>query len=359
MKGYLVLQNGKVYEGERFGSMRDSIGELVFSTAMVGYCETLTDPSYYGQIIMQTFPLVGNYGVCQEDFESSKIYAFGYIVRQLCEYPSNFRSEGGLEDMLIKYDIPALQGIDTRAVTRQVREAGVMNAAIVSDISDIDKIMSMLSAYTVKRAVKSVSSTKKEHLCDKNAPTVVLWDFGAKGNIVRHLLSRGLNVISVPYNYTAERILELAPDGIMLSNGPGDPKENTGVIKELASLVGQGVPIFGICLGHQLLALAHGATTQKLKYGHRGINQPVKFTSSGRVYVTSQNHGYAVVSDSLPKGAELMCVSMNDGTCEGAMYDDGSYSVQFHPEAGAGPHDTQFLFNEFADKVVRYHAGKH
>lgn len=358
MKGYLVLQNGKVYEGKRFGSTRDSVGELVFSTAMVGYCETLTDPSYYGQIIMQTFPLVGNYGVCGEDFESDRIYAFGYIVRQLCDTPSNFRSQGGLEDMLIKYDIPALQGIDTRAVTRQVREAGVMNAAIVSDISDMPRILDMLSRYSVKDAVSNVSSGKKSLVTDSRAPTVVLWDFGAKGNIVRHLAARGLNVICAPYNYGAKRILSLNPDGIMLSNGPGDPMENAGVIKELKSLLGVGVPIFGICLGHQLLALAHGAATHKLKYGHRGINQPVKFTESGRVYVTSQNHGYAVMSESLPKGARLMCVSMNDGTCEGAAYDDGSYSVQFHPEAGAGPHDTQFLFDGFADKVTSYHLSK-
>ena len=234
-----------------------------------------------------------------------------------------------------------------------------MNAAIVSDISDMPRILDMLSRYSVKDAVSNVSSGKKSLVTDSRAPTVVLWDFGAKGNIVRHLAARGLNVICAPYNYGAKRILSLNPDGIMLSNGPGDPMENAGVIKELKSLLGVGVPIFGICLGHQLLALAHGAATHKLKYGHRGINQPVKFTESGRVYVTSQNHGYAVMSESLPKGARLMCVSMNDGTCEGASYDDGSYSVQFHPEAGAGPHDTQFLFDGFADKVTSYHLSKH
>lgn len=360
MKGYLVLQNGKVYEGERFGSNSDTIGELVFSTAMVGYCETLTDPSYYGQIIMQTFPLIGNYGVCEEDFESGGIYAFGYIVRQLCDAPSNFRSDGGLDEMLKKYGVPALQGIDTRAVTRQVRESGVMNAAIVSDISDIQSIIAKLNDYKVKDAVAHVSgSSKKEYLCGRQgAPNVVLWDFGAKANIIRQLTDRGLNVIAVPHTYTAEDIIKLSPSGIMLSNGPGDPQENTAVITQLKKLLGCNIPLFGICLGHQLLALAHGATTQKLKYGHRGVNQPVKFLDAGRVYVTSQNHGYAVVSQSLPEGARLMCVSMNDGTCEGAQYDDGSYSVQFHPEAGAGPHDTRFLFDGFVEKVNSYALSK-
>ena len=322
---------------------------------MVGYCETLTDPSYYVQIIMQTFPLIGNYGVCEEDFESGGIYAFGYIVRQLCDAPSNFRSTGGVDDMLKKYSIPALQGIDTRAVTRQVREAGVMNTAIVSDISNLQGIIAKLNGYKVTGAVAGVSGGKAQYFCDKpDAPVIVLWDFGAKANIIRQLKDRGFNVISVPHMYTAKDIKKLNPDGIMLSNGPGDPQENTAVIKELNKLLGLGIPIFGICLGHQLLALAHGAVTQKLKYGHRGVNQPVKFSDSGRVYVTSQNHGYAVVSQSLPEGAQLMCVSMNDGTCEGVKYNDGSYSVQFHPEAGAGPHDTRFLFDEFAQKVCSY-----
>lgn len=349
---YLILQNGAVFEGKRFGSPAETVGELVFTTAMTGYIETLTDPSYYGQIVVQTFPLIGNVGMIPADFESEAPALRAYIVRDWCQAPSNFRCAGELDTFLKEQGIPGLYGIDTRALTRLVREAGVMNAVISASPVLTEEQRTLLDGYRVEAAVASVSRAGITTTSPEEPPRyrVVLWDFGAKGNISRELLRRGCEVIRVPFDATAEAIAALSPDGVMLSNGPGDPAENTGVIGQLRLLLKKQIPTFGICLGHQLLALAMGAGTEKLKYGHRGANQPALDRRTGRVYITSQNHGYAVVPDSLPKGAEMRFVNGNDATCEGIWYESHpAFSVQFHPEAAGGPRDTGFLFDWFLD----------
>lgn len=359
---YLILENGKVFKGKRFGAAGDMIGEIVFTTAMTGYLETLTDPSYFGQVVIQTFPLIGNYGVIPSDFESKAPALRAYIVRDWCQEPSNFRSEGNLDTFLKNSGIVGLYDIDTRALTEIVREYGVMNAKITSDPHLTDAVMAEIKAYRVENAVASVSTkTESVFLPEKEAQHhVVLWDFGAKKNIERELVKRGCKVTVVPGTATAEDILALKPDGVMLSNGPGDPAENVEIIEQLRRLMEHKLPTFGICLGHQLLALSQGAKTEKLKYGHRGANQPAVQTATGRVYITSQNHGYAVIGDTLPEHARMSFINANDGTCEGVTYTDmPAFSVQFHPEACAGPLDTGFLFDAFidsmkgADKVCR------
>ena len=350
-QAYLILENGTVFEGRGFGAAFDITGEIVFTTAMTGYLETLTDPSYFGQIVIQTFPLIGNYGIIPSDFESKKPALKAYIVRDWCQDPSNFRSEGNLDTFLKAQNIVGLYGIDTRRLTKIVREYGVMNAKIVYENPNDNAHMTDIKKYSIQDAVKSVTVAKEEYSSCKNAARrVVLWDFGAKENIRRELLKRGCDVITIPSDATAQHILSLQPDGIMLSNGPGDPAENTGIIEELAKLCAlpKKIPTFGICLGHQLLALSQGAKTEKLKYGHRGANQPALHLPTSRVYITSQNHGYAVINDSLPENAEASFVNANDGTCEGISYHDmPAFSVQFHPEASAGPLDTAFLFDQF------------
>lgn len=344
-KGYLVLENGMAFPGERFGADAPALGELVFTTGVVGYIETLTDPSYAGQIIMQTFPLIGNYGIIEDDFEGISA-ARGYVVHEYCAHPSNFRAQYPLDDFLKARGIPGLMGVDTRGVTRAIRDMGVMNAAIVDEIP-VD--LSFIKNFRIQNAVASVSAHERAiypATADKKY-TVALIDYGAKRNIERELTRRGCEVVLLPYDVTAVEIKSLAPDGIMLSNGPGDPAENTGCIAELRKMVGIA-PIFGICLGHQLLALALGAKTEKLKFGHRGANQPVKDMQTGRLYVTSQNHGYAVSSESLAGVGEVRFINVNDKTCEGADYPDiNSFTVQFHPEACAGPEDTDALFDRF------------
>ena len=344
---YICLENGDVFKGYRFGADGDVLGELVFTTGMGGYIETLTDPSYYGQIVMQTFPLIGNYGIIAEDMESKKSYVSAYVVREKCDEPSNFRCEETLDKFLKNNGIVGVYGVDTREITKIIREAGVMNAIITSDPRNIDN--EKLAAYRVTDAVKSVSDTRAQlHPSEEHKYNVVLLDFGAKGNIVRELQKRGCNVAVMPHDTKAEDILNLGVDGIMLSNGPGDPAENTEIIEEIKKLVGN-VPIFGICLGHQLLALAMGGETTKLKYGHRGVNQPVKNLETGRTYISSQNHGYAVINESVEAaGGVVSYINANDGTCEGVDYPDKrAFSVQFHPEACSGPHDTRFIFDKF------------
>lgn len=342
-KVYITLQNGKQFQGFRFGAKGDVIGELVFTTGMTGYVETLTDPSYYGQIVTQTFPLIGNYGATP-DGESKKPWVSAYIVREKCDVPSNFRSEGTIDDYLKKHGIVGVYGIDTRELTKIVREAGVMNAAITSSASpDMNKI----SEYFIKDAVINVTCTEPEYYGNPEGLKVVVWDFGAKDNITRELVKRGCYCIKVPSFYTAEQILALNPDGLMLTNGPGDPEENVGIIENIRKLAGK-LPIFGICLGHQLFALAMGGRTKKMKYGHRGANQPVKNVRTGRVYISSQNHGYEVISSSLEGKGELSYVNANDNTCEGFDYPAyNAYTVQFHPEACGGPRDASFLFDKF------------
>lgn len=354
-KAYLILADGTIFEGSPLGASGSAIGETVFTTGMTGYLETLTDPSYYGQIVTQTFPLIGNYGVIPQDFESRKSWVRGYIVRELCDEPSNFRCKDKLDSFLKEQNIVGICGIDTRALTKKLRESGVMNGMIVSEKNAVknfkpDSFIKKIKDFSIQDAVKSVSCESKSLAQNQDCKKLVaLYDFGAKDNIIRELQKRGAQIVILPYNTSAKEIISLKPDGIMLSNGPGDPAENVGVIEEIKKLCDyKKIPIFGICLGHQMLALARGAKTCKLKYGHRGANHPVKDTKTGRVYITSQNHGYAVEPDSLGLFAKMSFVNVNDGTCEGVEYSDiPAYSVQFHPEACGGPHDTNFLFDKF------------
>lgn len=347
-KAFLTLQNGKVFQGYRFGARGDVLGEIVFTTGMTGYIETLTDPSYYGQIVTQTFPLIGNYGIIKSDTESKKPWVTAYVVREKCDAPSNFRCEQSLDEYLKQQGIVGLYGIDTRELTKIVRETGVMNATITSKpIKEYEDI----NAYYVKDAVKSVTCAVPEYYGNENGTKVVVWDFGAKENIVKELVKRGCYCIKVPGFYTAEQILALNPQGLMLTNGPGDPAENVEIIKNLKKLAGK-LPIFGICLGHQLFALAMGGKTRKMKYGHRGANQPVKNLKTGRVYISSQNHGYEVISSSLEGKGVLSYINANDGTCEGFDYPElNAFTVQFHPEACGGPLDCSFLFDKFINNI--------
>ena len=342
---YLVLSNGRIFQGRRIGAHLNRIGELVFTTGMEGYLETLTDPSYYGQIVTQSFPLIGNYGVIEEDFEGSSSL-FGYIVRELCDNPSNFRSQYRLNEYLKAHSIPGLCDVDTREIVRVTREEGVMNAMICDEVPEsLDEIRS----FRVLDAVPSVTGKLKTDYPADGEPhfTVALMDYGAKMNIVRSLQSRGCKVLVYPADTAAETVLDDDPDGIMLSNGPGDPTENQYAIEQIAKFLGKK-PVFGICLGHQLTALALGGKTMKLKYGHRGGNQPVKDLKTGRTWITSQNHGYAVIPDSVCEIGHLSFVNANDGSCEGISYPQlNCKTVQFHPEAASGPRDTGFLFDEF------------
>ena len=348
-KAYLTLQNGKQFVGTRFGADGEVIGELVFTTGMTGYVETLTDPSYFGQIVTQTFPLIGNYGVTP-DSESKKPWVSAYVVREKCDAPSNFRCEKTLDEYLSSNGIVGVYGIDTRELTKIVREAGVMNASITSKpIKNFEEVCN----YSIKNAVDSVTCREVEYFGKPKGLKV-----GAKDNITRELVKRGCYCIKVPSFYTAEQILELKPDGLMLTNGPGDPAENVRIIENIKKLAGK-LPIFGICLGHQLFALAMGGKTKKMKYGHRGANQPVKNIETGRVYISSQNHGYEVLSSSLQDVGELSYVNANDNTCEGFNYPKlNAFTVQFHPEACGGPRDAAFLFDKFIKNIKdgKYHA---
>ncbi len=355
-KAYLLLADGTVFEGRSFGAEGTVIGEVVFTTGVTGFQETLTDPSYYGQIVTQTFPLIGNYGVNDEDNESDKSYVSGYIVREWCNTPSNFRCTGNIDEFLKKQNIIGLHSIDTRCLTRIIREAGVMNGIITTENVNEkkDELLEKIRNYKIVDAVKNVTGDKVRTYSEGTPKyKVALFDFGYKRNIRQELVNRGCEVVVVPANTTAEEIKNIAPDGIMLSNGPGDPSENVEVIENLKEVGKLGIPIFGICLGHQLLALANGAKTEKLKYGHRGANQPVIDKALGKTFVTSQNHGYAVVGDSIdPEVGEVSHVNANDGTCEGMRYKKmKAFTVQFHPEAHGGPLDTAYLFDEFIDMI--------
>lgn len=347
-KTYLVLADGSVFPGESVGADADSVGELVFTTNTCGYLETLTDPSYAGQIVLQTFPQIGDYGVIPADFEG-KTAVKGYVVHEICDHPSNFRSEGRLRDWLAAQGIPAIAGVDTRAITRRIRQQGVMNAKICREVpADLKEIQE----YAIVGAVNRVTRSEPEVFPAKGEKrfSVALVDYGVKNHIIRGLTKRGCEVTVMPATSTAAEILALHPDGIMLSNGPGDPAENLFCIEQIRQMLGK-VPLFGICLGHQLTALAVGGKTEKMKFGHRGANQPVKDLVTGRTWVTSQNHGYAVVSDSLPAGT-VRFVNANDGSCEGVDYPElNAFTTQFHPEACAGPRDAGFLFDRFTSMM--------
>lgn len=349
MKAYLILEDGHVFTGTSIGSRKEIISEIVFNTSMTGYLEVLTDPSYAGQAVCMTYPLIGNYGICYEDAESLRPWPDGYIVRELSRRPSNFRCEDSIQNFLKRFDIPGIAGIDTRALTRILREKGTMNGMITTDENyDLDTIIPRLKTYTTGKVVEKVTCSEKTVL-KGTGKKVALLDLGAKNNIARSLNQRGCEVTIYPAATTAEEILAGSPDGIMLSNGPGDPKECTEIIKEIRKLYESDVPIFAICLGHQLMALATGADTHKMKYGHRGGNHPVKDLETGRVYISSQNHGYVVDTDNLdPAVAVPAFVNVNDGTNEGLKYTGKNiFTVQFHPEACPGPQDSGYLFDRF------------
>ncbi|RKM61991.1 carbamoyl phosphate synthase small subunit [Butyrivibrio sp. CB08] len=374
MKAFLILEDGTKFEGKHIGADKDVVSEIVFNTSMAGYTEVFTDPSYAGQAVCMTYPLIGNYGVCVEDMESERIWLDAIIVRELSRIPSNFRCDMSIQDFLDKYEIPGIEGIDTRALVRLLREKGTMNGLITTNENiSFDSVKDKIAAYTTGDVVSKVSCKEKRlfkaseyedriegkpSLVKERNGTglkVALLDVGAKQNITDSLLERGCDVTVYPYNTTAEEILGDKPDGIMLSNGPGDPKDCAGVIEEVKKLYESDVPIFAICLGHQLMGLATGADTHKMKYGHRGGNHPVKDLETGKVYISSQNHGYVVDVDKLDKTKAVPAfMNVNDGTNEGLKYvGKNIFTVQFHPEACPGPQDTSFLFDRFINMMLQ------
>lgn len=359
MEAYLILEDGTTFTGRSIGSTKDVISEIVFNTSMTGYLEVLTDPSYAGQAVVMTYPLIGNYGICREDMEAKISNTDGFIVRELSRLGSNFRNEQSIQDFLVEQDIPGIEGIDTRALTKILREKGTMNGMITTKMPEnMEEALAKIKDYSVRGVVDKV--TTKEIVSyrpgdlntDSNVSVskkVAILDVGTKFNIARCLLKRGCEVTIFPARTNPEDILAINPDGIMLTNGPGDPKECTEVIQNLKSLYQSDVPIFAICLGHQLMALATGCDTEKMKYGHRGANHPVKDLETGRVYISSQNHGYMVKEESVPSDiAEVAFINVNDKTVEGLKYKNKNiFTVQFHPEACAGPKDSEVLFDRF------------
>ncbi len=387
MKAFLILEDGTIFEGTHIGASKEIISEIVFNTSMAGYLEVLTDPSYAGQAVCMTYPLIGNYGVCREDMESRRAWPDGFIVRELSRIPSNFRCDITIQEFLEENGVPGIAGIDTRALVKILREKGTMNGMITTDENyRLEEILPKLKAYRTGKVVELVTCKEKYTLTaakelSDNGPVsgssrfqkeeyengirekkpsmvrklsgqglrVALLDLGAKDNIAKSLAARGCEVTVYPAGTKAEEIIEAKPDGIMLSNGPGDPKECVGVISEIKKLYDTDITIFAICLGHQLMALATGADTYKMKYGHRGGNHPVKDLQTGRVYISSQNHGYVVDTDKLdPKVAIPAFINVNDGTNEGLSYTGKNiFTVQFHPEACPGPQDSGDLFDRF------------
>ena len=342
---YLTLEEGTVFEGKAFGWPADVEGEVVFNTGMTGYQEILTDPSYCGQIVTMTYPLIGNYGVNLHDPESKRPQVSAFVVREACAAPSNWRSEGSLHDYLSAHRISGIEGVDTRALTRLIREKGAMRGILTQAPPTQEQIESM-KRCEAKRPVDRVTCPEP-YTMGEGKRKVAVMDFGLKRNILRSLERRDCRLTVFPAKTPAGDILAGGFDGVMLTNGPGDPKDNEEVIENLKTLYGK-LPIFGICLGHQLLAMACGAGRQKLKYGHRGSNHPVKDLKKDRVYITSQNHGYTILEDGLPGNMEVSHKNWNDGTVEGIRYTDApAFTVQFHPEASPGPEDTAYLFDEF------------
>ena len=348
----LVLEDGTVYKGYAFGADIESVGEVVFNTAMTGYQETLSDPSYNGQIVTFTYPLIGNYGINRDDFESMRPCIKGMIVKELCDMPSNFRNEKTLDEALKAFNIPGIYGIDTRSLTRKIRTKGVIKGCIVSIERNVKEVVAELNKTNLPtNQIEQVSSKSRSPALGRGR-RVVLVDLGMKIGIVRELTTRGCDVIVVSHNIKAEELLRLEPDGVMLTNGPGDPEDAKESIEMIREIIGK-VPIFGICMGHQLISLACGAKTYKLKFGHRGANHPVKNLITGRVDITSQNHGYAVDIDSLKNtDLELTHIAINDRSCEGVRHKNYPvFSVQYHPEAAPGPHDSSYLFDEFIKNI--------
>ncbi len=345
---YLILEDGSVFTGNSFGAHATVSGEVVFNTGMVGYTESITDPSYSGQILCQTYPLIGNYGVSRQDFESDGAKIEGYVVHELCNSPSHVTSEKNIDSFLRESGVPGISGIDTRALTKKLREKGAM-LGVISTIEGLDELKEKLKRIQDPNSADLVSrvTTKEPVLYAGNGKTVVVIDCGVKTNILRSLIARDLNIIRVPASFSADRIMALKPDGVVISNGPGDPKKVDYVIEATKELIEYKMPLFGICLGHQILALALGGNTYKLKFGHRGQNHPCMDVNTRRCYVTSQNHGFAVDPNSL-KDARITFMNINDKTVEGIEHKAlPAFSVQFHPEAAPGPTDTVFLFDKF------------
>jgi len=351
----LVLEDGSVYKGYGIGADIEMAGEVVFNTAMTGYQETLSDPSYNGQIITFTYPLIGNYGINRDDYETINPSIKGIVTREICRKPSNFRKEFTLDEVLKDLNIPGISGIDTRSLTKKIREHGTIKGIITGIEKDAQKVAESLRKNNLPTNQIEQVSTKKAFLSSGLGKRVVLIDLGMKSGIMRELNLRGCDIIVMPHDASAKEILRQKPDGIMLSNGPGDPVDVPETISTIKDLIGK-VPIFGICMGHQLISLACGAKTYKLKFGHRGANQPVKNLLTGKVDITAQNHGYAVDIDSLKDtDLELTHIAVNDGTCEGVRHKKYSvFSVQYHPEASPGPHDPNYLFDQFIENMRKY-----
>ncbi len=352
MKGYLVLENGQIFDGDRIGFHKDTICEVVFNTSMTGYLEIFTDPSYAGQGIVMTYPLIGNYGLTLEDKESRKPWVEAVFVHELAEIESNFRSKLHVEKFLKYNQIPGLQNVNTRKLTKVLRKNGTMRGMLTDDITDLNNILEKIKSYQNNDLVKQVSSSEITQVGDGDI-SIGLFDFGSKQNIIASLLKRNCKITIFPQDTPAETILSYNLQGIVLSNGPGNPEDCKIAIENIKKLYNSNIPIFGICLGHQLMGLATGAKTYKLRYGHRGPNHPVKDLKRDRVYITSQNHGYAIDDKTIdPKIAEVSHINLNDNTVEGLKYKNKEiYTVQFHPEACPGPRDTEYLFDEFLEKL--------
>ena len=356
MKATLILGNGAVFHGQSIGATGDRVCEMVFNTSMTGYQEILTDPSYAGQGIVMSYPLIGNYGVNGADNESARPWAEAFVVRHLARRGSNFRCEGDLDTYLKQHNITGIEGVDTRAITRILRNQGTMNGMITcAEDFCIEDCLSKIRAYRVEGTVERVTR-KAPQVCPAHGVQklrVALMDYGVKENMIRCLQERGCQVTVYPAHTPAETVLEGNFDGVMLSNGPGDPADNVAIIAEVRKLYDSGLPIFAVCLGHQLMALATGAATRKMRFGHRGANHPVKDLAAGRVFITSQNHGYVVTAESVdPAVAQVSHVNVNEGSGEGLRYQNGNVcTVQFHPEASPGPQDTEYLFDRFVSKM--------
>ena len=363
-RGFLLLEDGSVFEG-RAVSPGCRFGEVVFNTSMTGYQEVLTDPSYRGQLVVMTMPHVGNYGVRKDVAESDRPWVEGFLARQFTRRPSSHGSEGGLIAYLRRHGLPALDDIDTRAIVRRVRRQGALRGVIASEPADRERLAAELVVYPsmAGRALVDEVTTTDERVVEPPGGEarfhLAVYDFGVKSNILRSLARRGARLTVLPARTPARRVFELGVDGVILSNGPGDPEPLTDIIEAVAELAASGLPMFGICLGHQLLGLALGGRTFKLKFGHHGGNQPVKDLESGRVGITSQNHGFAVDPDSLPADCEVSQVNLNDGTVEAfSVRGRPIYSAQYHPEAAPGPHDAESLFDRFLDAVQAAAAGE-
>jgi len=363
MEAALVLEDGRIFKGEPFGYLGYTEGEVVFSTSMTGYQEMCTDPSYYGQILCLTYPLVGNYGISEAFDQSVRPWIAGLVVRQHCDHPSHWSSQGTIDSYLKRHGIPGISGVDTRALTRHIRSHGTMRGVLVSDMSQysleelLDKAQRALTPDDLP-SVDTVSLGKRyEYKADVAGKRIVVIDCGLKHNILKSLAKYPVEIIVVPYSATAEDILELSPDGVLTSPGPGDPENAEAPVRAVKAVLDNEVPFFGICLGHQILGLAIGATTSKLKFGHRGANHPVKELATGQVHITSQNHGYQVDADSIPahEGWRVSHVSLNDGSVEGMLHvTRPAFSVQYHPEGSPGPDENEYLFSNFLSMVETY-----